>query len=344
MKKVVSSILLMGSLAIADPIIMESGYVQAGVSDDGTFGVGNDTSPGILYDENGTGNYGVDDYLTPGTPWEFFSLEITGDTNVTYVNNNDYASSPEMDTTITGDAHSVTAISETPDGLLKIIQKYTLEEGSKILQIDVSVENISASTIDNVKYARGIDPDVDVIEYDKYETNNTRGYDGSAAGLPVFPVEDVVIAEGEQTKKIISLIYTGELPHNTNIDFDWGTLPSTILEGKDDGYGDNTINVAMDLGTMAPGDIKEFSFAYVLSDDRADLGDVTMRAETTTIAPPPPIASPAPLVDETYNRNDNPDTPQHGSAPAYNFGSILLMLLMFGFLSYRKISTKEARN
>ena len=335
MKKIVSAILLMSSFAAAvttGSIIMDSGYVQAGVSDDGTFGVGDTNPPGILYDENGTGNYGVDDYLTPGTPWEFFTLEITADTNVTYTNNNDWYGSPEMPTYITGDTHQVTATSETPDGLLRMVQTYTLEEGSKVLQVNVTVENISDSTIENVKYARGIDPDVDVVEYKIFETNNTRGYDGSAEGLPVFPVTDVVIAEGEKTKKVISLLYTGELPHNTNIDSEWGMLPSKILEGQDDGYGDNTINLAIDLGAMEPGDIKEFSFAYVLGDNLPDLAGI--------LSPPP---APVTLVNVTsYNRNDNPVTPQHGSAPAFNMGSLLVMFLLFGLLFYRKSASRRS--
>jgi len=332
MKKIIGLILLICSLAIASgtgSIILESGYVKVGVSEDGTFGVGGSLSPGILYDENGTGNYGVDDYLTPGDPFEFFTLEmeIIGDKNVTYINNNDDYMNPEMPTVISGDSHMVITESKTPDDLLKLTQTYTLEEGSKILRIDVEVENISASTI-NVKYARGLDPDVDANTYGIYETNNTRGYDGSADGLPVFPVEDVVIAEGERTKKIIALLYIGEYSHNTSIDSDWDTLPSNILGGKDDGIGDNTINLAVDLGTMTPGDIKEFSVAYISSNDLSDLSGVLPLAA-------PPTAS-------TYTRNDNPNTPQHGSAPAFNIGSLLILFLLFGLLFYRNTVSRRS--
>lgn len=364
MKKIVSSILLSGSLVIAAPIVMESGYVKIGVSDDGTFGVGSTTSPGILYDINGTGNYGDDDYLTPGTPHEFFTVQITGDTNATYENNNKFYTSPQMPTTITGDIHEVTATSMVQDSSsgsavdqLKIIQTYTLEENSKIVKIDVSIENVSSETIENVKFARGLDPDVDVNTYDSYDTNNTRGFDGSAVGLPVFPKTDVVIAEGEMTKKVISLLYTGSYPHNTNIDRNWGTLPSVILEGKDDGYGDYTINLALDLGTMAPGDIAEFRYGYVLGDNLEDLGDILPPEEppvdepgdnppvvTPPTANPPAVTPPAEVPDQPYNRNDNPLTPQSGSAPAYSFAGLLMMMLSFGFFAYRRNTTKETRS
>ncbi len=344
-KMIISSILLMSGFASADSIIMESGYVQVGVSDDGTLGVGGETTPGILYDENGTGDYGVDDYLTPGAPYEFFTLEITGDTNVTYLNNNNNYPDADMNTSISGDMHKVTAVSRTPDGLLELTQTYTLEDGSKIIQIDASVENISAATIKNVKFARGLDPDVDVVTYGSYDTNNTRGYDGSADGLPVFPVTDVVIAEGVSTKKVISLLYTGAFPHNTNVDSDWNFLPSIILEGKNDGFGDYTINVAMDLGEMVPGKIVEFRYGYVLGDNLADLGDILPPEVLPPEVLPPEVLPPEVLPpDTTYNRNDNPIVPAHGSAPSYSFGSLLLMLLMFGLLSYRRITAKEMSN
>lgn len=344
-KMLMSSILLMSGFASATSIVMESGYVKAGVSDDGTFGVGGTTTPGILYDENGTGNYGVDDYLTPGTPFEFFTLQITGDTNVTYTNNNS-KSSPDMNTSISGDMHTVTAVSSTPDGLLELTQTYTLDDGSKIIQVDASVENISATTIKNAKFSRGLDPDVDVVTYGSYDTNNTRGYDGSAEGLPVFPATDVVIAEGISTKKVISLLYTGKLPHNTNVDRSWGVIPSVILEGKNDGFGDYTINVAMDLGKMEPGDIVEFRYGYVLGDNLADLGDILPPEGGKPPVVTPPVVTP-PIEgtpDQPYDRNDNPAVPQHGSAPSFNFGSLFAMFLIFGLLSYRRMTAKEMSN
>lgn len=67
--------------------ILENDYVKAGVNGtSGTFGSGGNTSPGLLFDSTGTGTFNTDyDYLTPGSPFDGFSVKIDG-TN--YTNNN----------------------------------------------------------------------------------------------------------------------------------------------------------------------------------------------------------------------------------------------------------------
>ena len=313
MKKVFSSILLVCSIASAAPIIMESGYIQAGVSDDGTFGVGSSTSPGILFDENGTGNYVADDYLTPGSPFEFFSVKTDG---ALYTNNNTRYGSPAMDTNISGDLHNVEVVSVTPDNALRITQTYTLASGSKAIKIEVTIKNVSDATIGEVQYGRGLDPDVDVQTYGSYTTVNTRGLDD-------IPGSDVVIAEGNMTKKIIALHTNATYERNTSIDRFWSEDTDVILTGKDDGTGDYTINMAFNLGELVAGEEVSFSYQYILGKDVIDLGDI--------------------IVGENL-RNDNPLVPSQGDAPAYGFGSLLFMFLIFGFLSYQRIISKEARD
>jgi hypothetical protein len=43
--------------AMATPVVMDNGYVKAGVSDYGTLGSNGNTPPGIQYDSTGTGTY-----------------------------------------------------------------------------------------------------------------------------------------------------------------------------------------------------------------------------------------------------------------------------------------------
>lgn len=81
------TILAFATMVSAASIIMEGNYVRTAVSDDGTLGYGGTTSPGILHDPTGTGTFGVDDYLTPGSPWEIFSVNSTQTGLLT--NNND---------------------------------------------------------------------------------------------------------------------------------------------------------------------------------------------------------------------------------------------------------------
>jgi hypothetical protein len=65
-------------------------YVRIGVSDYGTIGSKSNTSPGILYDNSGTGTFNTAyDYLTPGSPFEGFGITLTtGGATTNYHNNN----------------------------------------------------------------------------------------------------------------------------------------------------------------------------------------------------------------------------------------------------------------
>src|SRR5690606_3872927 len=77
--------------------IFDNGYIKFGWSGDGTFGYGSNQTPGIFYDTAGIGNYPANaDFLTPGSPFEFFAVKIGSST---YVNNNTSYTSPKMATT-----------------------------------------------------------------------------------------------------------------------------------------------------------------------------------------------------------------------------------------------------
>ncbi|MCK5915773.1 MAG: hypothetical protein KAG92_06510, partial [Deltaproteobacteria bacterium] len=66
--------------------IMTGDYIQTAVSSDGTLGFGYSSEPGIKHDPTGTGEFGIDDYLTPGSPWEVFSVK-SDQTGITTNNN-----------------------------------------------------------------------------------------------------------------------------------------------------------------------------------------------------------------------------------------------------------------
>ena len=71
-------------------------YIKIGVSDYGTIGSKGNVSPGILYDNTGTRTFNTSyDYLTPGTPFEGFTVKYTNGagTVITQTNNNTGATS-----------------------------------------------------------------------------------------------------------------------------------------------------------------------------------------------------------------------------------------------------------
>ena len=79
--------------------ILENDYVRAGVNGTaGTFGSGGSVRPGLQYDSTGTGTFPGDseqgDYLTPGSPFDGFSVMVDG-TN--YANNNGRSNAIDYD-------------------------------------------------------------------------------------------------------------------------------------------------------------------------------------------------------------------------------------------------------
>ncbi|QYU66068.1 hypothetical protein J4558_13765 [Leptolyngbya sp. 15MV] len=95
--------------ASAAPLTLTGNFVQVGVSDRGTLGSNGSTPPGMRHDPTGAGNFtpgGIaNDYLTPGTPHEGFSINSTQtgyreNTNASSFNS--FAFSAPTTTTVSG--------------------------------------------------------------------------------------------------------------------------------------------------------------------------------------------------------------------------------------------------
>jgi hypothetical protein len=104
----------------------------------------------------------------------------------------------------------------------------------------------------HIVYARGLDPDQDVYEGGGYGTINT------------IPASNMVTAIGPKTLYSISIVdLTGfGVP---SIYSTWYTDPYILLQRHNDGDGDNTINMAWDLGRIDPGRSKEIDFKYSIN-------------------------------------------------------------------------------
>jgi len=251
--------------------IMKNKYVKFGYSDNGTLGYGGTTKPGIQYDKDGTYNFlDTADFLTPGSPWEMFAVKIGSSA---YVNNNSSgATAGQMTTTLkstnlttSGNDTYGSITYESTIGGLKITQVYSLGQTSQVISMQVTIENVSGSTINDVKYARGTDPDVDSngLPGSTSSTNNVRGATGIDA-------QNIVLATGPVSGRVIGLYTDSSFTHNTGVT-GWSTDPSSYLSGTNVGNGDNTIGVGFDLGSFVAGQSKTFSFAYVFAASAADL-------------------------------------------------------------------------
>jgi len=270
-------LVLAGALSLsAASIIIENESIRAGVSDNGTFGVGGSTPPGIVYDKTGTANFSaaaVNDYLLPGTPHEFFAIQYSG-TSGRILKQNNNSGSAAMPTTISGNSTEVTSV--THEGNLDITQVYSLASGAKSITIDVTITNTGSEDLTNVKFARGIDPDQDQFEFGTYNTQNIRGL--TIDGVAIAP-QDIVYALGVNSELPISLYSIDTTTHNTSVSSAWSTNPDIISLGGNDGDGDYTINMAFSLGTVFVGETRSFKLQYLFGNTLDETIEETQTAD-----------------------------------------------------------------
>lgn len=242
--------------ALATPVTIQDGYVQAGVSDYGTLGSDSNTSPGILYDATGSGSYGINDFLTPGTPFEGFYLTNAlgaswGSNNTAYPT--DFGSgSPTQDSTTSAHWSGTSG-----DGMWTILNEYSLGtiSGQSVILINTTLTNNSDSTATGLSFLRTLDPDPDVNAYGSYYTDN------------VVLSNDQACATGPSTGQTICIYSDSSFTHKAGVSSAWSTNPSDYLSGVNDGNGDYAIGMGFNLGDLASGASTSFSYVYALGAD-----------------------------------------------------------------------------
>lgn len=236
-------------------LTLENNWVQAGVSDFGTLGSNGSTSPGILYDPTGTSNYGVNDFLTPGSAFEGFYL--TSDQGDWY-GNNDYWGSTYGTWALTQVSPAEgTAEATSSDGLVKTRHEYQLTESGGIVRIAIktTITNESANLITGLKFLRTLDPDPDVNVYGDFDTKNVVVSAARACGT------------GLSTDQTICIDTAGSpYTFRAGVSAGWSEDPSAYLGGLDDGDGDYAIGLAFDIGTLAAGASAVLEYSYILSE------------------------------------------------------------------------------
>jgi len=205
--------------------ILSGDYIKIGLNDKGTLGVGGNTSPGVLYDGTGTGAFNpAYDYLTPGTPFEGFTVSGTAGADFTATNNNSNLGAAAISGVLTsynGVAHDgVTNDNRavwtgTYGGLFNITHDYAFNDDGQQLNIGTTIEALADLT--NLTFARFTDPDAVAAAGDSSATNNFRGATG-------VPESDLVYAEALASKYVIGLYTNDATTHNSAVT---GWTPAT---------------------------------------------------------------------------------------------------------------------
>lgn len=239
--------------ALAAPIsahasaTLQNSSILAGVSDFGTLGSNGSTSPGILFDPTGTSSYGVNDFLTPGSPFEGFTV-YSGTSRLADQNNTNTGSTFTL---VQNSATSVSATGQISTLGIKNDYNLTTVAGRSVISINTTLTNLGRSALSALSFARFTDPDPDVNVWGSYYTVNSI----------ISP--DQACATGTQSGQTICIYSNSTYHHNVGIT-NWDTHPASYLAGTNGGNGDYTIGIGFSLGDLAIGDSLSFNYAYAL--------------------------------------------------------------------------------
>ena len=269
---------MLSTSAIAGNEILVNEYIKAGVNEStGTLGSGGNTSPGLLYDSTGTGTFNTSyDYLTPGTPFEGFSVKGLDSSNTvlfsTSNNNASYMSTSPLTGAWIGTPTASSAVWEsTSNSNFNLRNTYSLPSG--IQYIDISTRIEAKVAIDHLYFARFIDPDARAATGDSSATDNVRGYG-------IIPKTNVVFSEALSSRYALGLYSIAPTGVNTSISPTWSKEAKDYYDntsGHDVVRGDYTIGIGFYSAGLAVGDIVTYQYAYIF-------GPSAFGAATTAIA------------------------------------------------------------
>jgi len=243
--------------------VLENNWVKAGVNKNtGTFGSGGGTSPGLLFDPTGTGTFNAGfDYLTPGSPFDGFSLKVDG-TNA-FNNNTGMASFVDPDGLVDG-VNTLTWSGTRAFGSSSwdVTNVFTLGTTSPF--VDVTTTIVAGSAASSVWFGKYIDPDSQGVPGDSSATDNVLGY-GS------IPNNHVAFSEATVSRYALGLFST-----NSNVDAGIASWTqeadgyTTSIYGADYGNGDDTIGLSWNWTGVSAGDILTASYAYIFGPSAFD--------------------------------------------------------------------------
>lgn len=239
--------------------LLENEWVKAGVNaNTGTLGSGGGTSPGLLFDKDGTGTFNAGyDYLTPGSPFDGFSLKVDS-TNKT--NNNTGTEQIAGQGVILSNSNQTltwTGSATYGSNTWNLTNAYTLAPNTPY--IDITTTIVAGGSATNVYFAKFIDPDSQGMPGDSSSTDNVLGYG-------VIPSTNVAFSEATVSRYALGLyssatnVTAGVNGWNTDATSYNGTqYPGGALYGN----SDDTIGLSFHWTSVSAGDTLTASYAYI---------------------------------------------------------------------------------
>ena len=294
--RIILFIVVMFNFICSSTEILENKYLKISVSKDGTLGDGN-KPPGIQFDREGRGNFNNDiDYLTPKIPYEYYSFKHNNNLYFSNnaKNNNKKIISGLKNFSINQNSETITTTIFTIDNKFKIEHNYSLKD--REIRITTKITNLTEDVLQDIYFARGLDPDIDYGKYKNMDTINSRGFNGNDK-------KDFVYTESSITSSPIGLYSSSEISHNTSV-FKFADIryinmdAQTIYNGVYSGIGtmDSIINIAFKIDTLQPAETKDINYSYICSGDIAKVIKIESLVD---------IYSDKNIFPITYTENDN---------------------------------------
>lgn len=246
--------------------ILLNEFIRAGVNETtGTLGSGGNTSPGLLYDNTGSGTFNTSyDYLTPGTPFDGFTVRLEDSAGTlirTYTNNNS-GNLNNISGNWIGTPSASSAVWAGSNADFDLQNTYSLPSGQKYIDIDTQITANMA--IPKLWFGRFIDPDARAAAGDTSQTDNVLGYGA-------IPRANVAFSEALASRYALGL-YSAASNVNAGVTA-WSTDPKAYYANTASGYGaytdatygrgDDTIGLGFLVSGVSTGDIVHFRYAYI---------------------------------------------------------------------------------
>lgn len=311
--------------AIVDGSVFLGGkYIEIGINDDAGGKFGTTSKPSLFFgrqsgsgigmvgDADGFGT-GADlriDYFLPGNPYEEFAAGYT--LSGTQTQGSNFAIGAGI-TLLGFDANNKLAanVTSTLGGTLEVSQRVSLGLNDKYFNNTVSVENVGASTLNNVVFVRGFDPDNTKDMGGSYTTINTidqlkSAGDGATVISATSQAGDAyATASGGSQSKII--YYTTN--SNASVGFNvgrgdaYGMLSGAASKNKGDtSTSDTGIAIAFDLGNLNVS--QSTNFSYLTSLDNRNMSTILAELNTAS-GGSTPTPTPSPTNTVVQNQVNN---------------------------------------
>lgn len=256
---------------VITPVILEGNYIRTTIGHYGTLGNAY-AAPGLQYDASGAGSFSGGDFFTPGSPWDYFTVKanqtggVIGNNSDPGVGQHDFSSMFLEDLSgLNGfDNHARwVGVSETA----RLTNEYFFNDDDQRIQVRTTIT--AYSRLNNLVFARSIDPDQDAGVYGTTDTLNGRGYDANNDGDYNDPgdvaPQDWVHSQGPYSGLVLGLFSNSPFAHDTGVSSGGEIDPDFFLAANDDGDGNHRLGVAFDLGDLLYDESLSFTYSYVLA-------------------------------------------------------------------------------